>query len=70
MSGPTEADYAASRRGGIKVAVLAALGMITAVIAYAAHHGTAAVLIAVAVIAGMLAEGRPKAARARRRYPL
>ena len=69
MTGPTAADCAASRRGGIKVAVFAALGMVAAVITYAGGHSRTAVLIAVAVIAAVLAEGRPKAARARRRWP-
>lgn len=70
MNRPTETDYRASRRGGIKVTIMAALGFAAAVAARLAHHDTTAVLIAVAVIAGVLMEGRPKAARARRRYPL
>lgn len=69
MTGPTAADYRASRRSGIKVAVLAALGFAAAVAAELAHHDTTAALLAVATIAGVLMEGRPKAARARRRYP-
>jgi hypothetical protein len=69
MNRPTEADYRASRRGGIKVAVLAVLGLAAMVIAWLGGHDAVAVLFAVVTVAGVLAEGRPKAARARRRYP-
>jgi hypothetical protein len=68
MSGPTAADYAASRRGGIKVAALAAAGLIAAVAAYLGHHHAAGVVIATITLAGVWLEGLPKAARARRRY--
>ena len=70
MSSPTEADYRASRRGGIKVAVLAAIGLAAMVAAGLSGHLGIAVMFAVVTVAGVLAEGRPKAARARRRYPL
>ena len=70
MSGPAAADYRASRRSGIKVAVLAAVGLIAMVTAWLSGHDGIAVMFAVVTIAGVLAEGRPKAARARRRWPL
>lgn len=70
MNGPTAADCRASRRGGIKVAVLAAIGLAAMVAAAIAHHDGIAVAFAVATITGVLAEGRPRAARARRRWPL
>jgi hypothetical protein len=69
MNRPTEADYRASRRGGVKIAVLAAVGSIAMVIAGIAGHLGIAVLLAAATFAGVWIEGLPKAARARRRYP-
>ena len=68
MSTPTPADYRESRRGGIKVAVLAAAGLIGMVIALAHNRGGFVVTFAVVTIIGVLMEGRPKARRARRRY--
>jgi hypothetical protein len=69
MNRPTEADCRASRRGGIKVAVLAAIGLIAMVIAGMSGHLGIAVLLAAVTFAGVWLEGLPKAARARRRYP-
>jgi hypothetical protein len=69
MNRPTEADYRASRRGGVKVAVLAAIGLAAMVIAGLSGHLGIAILLAAATFAGVWLEGLPKAARARRRYP-
>lgn len=68
MNWPAEADYAASRRGGVRVAVCAAAGLILMVAAWLDGHDGIAVLSALATFAGCWLEGLPKAARARRRY--
>jgi hypothetical protein len=68
MSAPAPAEVRASRRGGIKVAVLAALGLVLMAAAWLDRHDGIAVLFAAVTIGGCWLEGLPKAARARRRY--
>ncbi len=60
---------AQSRRSGLKVAAVATLSVIAAVIALAAGHSGIALVILAATFAGVWLEGYPKARRTRRRYP-
>ncbi len=55
--------------GGLKVAVLAVLGLVVTVIVYFRGYHVAGVAAGVATFAGVWLEGLPKAARARRRAP-
>lgn len=69
MSAPTPADIRASRRGGLRVAALAALGTLVMLVVYfgfRAHR--AGIAIGVITFARVWLEGAAGARRARRRY--
>jgi hypothetical protein len=70
MSQPTPADIRASRRGGLRVAALAALGTLVMLAVYSRlRDHVAGAAIGSATFAGVWLEGLAGARRARRRYP-